>query len=256
MDIHEDISCSSHEAAGVVCSRSSLGLEERCYHRSKVCLVGGNTLASGNVYVGGHPVCHNGWDFADANVLCRNLGYIGAADFTIKSFFGTSDTYFLFGDVDCRGDELSLDECPKSFSVSSCNTHTIAGVHCIPMLATHLPGHDSVIVGLTVTLSILIFIMTLMTIYIFKNRLMGLRKKVKFFKNNGYKNTRSVCKQFRLYLWSFHQNPALSDIKLKPRWRIWSGRTTINCATISQIILKTRKKTLSLCRFEKYETSI
>ena len=171
----------SHEAAGVVCSRASLVMEERCYQRSEVCLVGGNTVASGNVYVGGHPVCHNGWDFADANVLCRNLGYIGAADFTINSFFGISDTYFLIGDVDCRGDEQSLDECPKSFAVSSCNTHTIAGVHCIPMMATYLPGQDSVIVGLTVTLSVLIFILLILTIYIFKNRFMSLRTKVGLF---------------------------------------------------------------------------
>ena len=29
-------------------------------------------------------MCHNGWDYADANVVCRSLGYIGALDFTIR----------------------------------------------------------------------------------------------------------------------------------------------------------------------------
>ena len=96
-----------------------------------------------------------------------------------QSFFGISDTYFLVGDVDCRGDEQSLDECPKSFSVGSCTGHNIAGTHCIPMKATHLmSGQDNVIIGLTVTLSVVIFILFLMTVFIFKNRIKGLRTKV------------------------------------------------------------------------------
>ena len=27
--------------------------------------------SSGNVYLGGHPVCHNGWDYPDATVVCK-----------------------------------------------------------------------------------------------------------------------------------------------------------------------------------------
>ena len=88
----------SHEAAGVICSRKSVGVPRDCYTDDKVCLVGGKSASSGNVYIAGHPVCHNGWDYAEANVVCRSLGFIGASDFTIKSFFGVSDTYFIIND--------------------------------------------------------------------------------------------------------------------------------------------------------------
>jgi len=58
------------EAAGVVCAQDTLDIHDDCREDDKLCLVGG-TSGSGNVYHAGHPVCHNGWDFSDANVVCR-----------------------------------------------------------------------------------------------------------------------------------------------------------------------------------------
>ena len=73
---------------------------------------------SGNVYLGGHPLCHNGWDFPDATVVCRYLrvffhmiffgkmneatliilqralGFPGAVNFTIRSQFGSALSFF------------------------------------------------------------------------------------------------------------------------------------------------------------------
>ena len=74
----------SHEAAGVICATQSAGVPKDCLKKGKICLVGGNSAASGNVYVGGQPLCHNGWDYADANVVCRSLGYIGKMGYRVN----------------------------------------------------------------------------------------------------------------------------------------------------------------------------
>ena len=142
--------------------------------------MGGNSAASGNVYIGGHPLCHNGWNYADANVVCRSLGYIGASDFTIKSFFGVATTYFQLSDVDCRGDESRLEECPKSYNTRSCSTQSVAGVHCIPMMAKHMSGHhyEKAIIGLTITLAIVVSLLVLMLLYVNKDRFISLKVKV------------------------------------------------------------------------------
>lgn len=172
--------CFSHEAAGVICATQSAGVPKDCLKKGKICLVGGNSAASGNVYVGGQPLCHNGWDYADANVVCRCLGYIGASDFTIKSFFGLTDTYFQLTDVDCRGDEASLQECPKSYNVRSCNTHSVAGVHCIPLMAKHVTKthHEMAIIGLTIALAITVSILFLVLLYMHRDRFISLKVKV------------------------------------------------------------------------------
>ena len=44
----------SHEAAGVICAReAAVTLEPGCGEVDTLCLAGGNTPASGNVYIGG-----------------------------------------------------------------------------------------------------------------------------------------------------------------------------------------------------------
>merc|ERR1711936_1193286 len=66
---------------------------DNCKNDETICLLGG-TPGSGNVYYQGKPVCHNGWDFPDANVVCKALGFAAAVNFTIRSHFGLSNTYF------------------------------------------------------------------------------------------------------------------------------------------------------------------
>jgi len=140
--------CDGTEAAGVVCAEDGLDIPDDCREEDKLCLVGG-TSVSGNVYYGGHPVCHNGWDFPDANVVCRALGFSGATNFTIRSHFGLSNTFFSMSSVECRGDEGRLLECPHSVDMEECQADTVAGVACVGSHEPHwsLGGYLGVIVG-------------------------------------------------------------------------------------------------------------
>ena len=118
--------CDGTEAAGVVCAEDGLDIPDDCREEDKLCVVGG-TSVSGNVYYGGLPICHNGWDFPDANVVCRALGFSGATNFTIRSHFGLSNTFFSMSSVECRGDEDRLVECPHS---EDREADTVVGVVC------------------------------------------------------------------------------------------------------------------------------
>lgn len=122
--------CDGNEAAGVVCSTVELEIPDSCKNDETICLLGG-TPGSGNVYYQGKPVCHNGWDFPDANVVCKALGFAAAVNFTIRSHFGLSNTYFSLSNVNCRGDEAALYECPHDTRTEGCETDSVAGVMCI-----------------------------------------------------------------------------------------------------------------------------
>jgi hypothetical protein len=122
--------CDGNEGAGAVCSMAALEIPDECKEDDQICLLGGKNGA-GNVYYGGEPVCHNGWDFPDANVVCRALGYSGASNFTIRSHFGLSSTHFSLSNVNCRGEENSLAECPHDVKREGCEADTVAGVVCL-----------------------------------------------------------------------------------------------------------------------------
>jgi len=160
--------CYGNEGAGVVCATKSVGLLPSCLAEDEVCLVGGSSPSSGNVYIGGHPVCHNGWDFPDANVVCKSLGFIGATDFTTKSVFGLSNTYFKVSSVDCRGDENNLSECPKSEDVRTCDSNTVAGVYCTPLVGSHGHGiqREGAVIGLGISVAILLLLLCALAFYI------------------------------------------------------------------------------------------
>ncbi|XP_052826276.1 deleted in malignant brain tumors 1 protein [Octopus bimaculoides] len=114
--------CHHWEDAGVRCSNVS------------VRLVGGNNESNGRVEVLYNKqwgtICSDQWDFYDALVICRMLGYSDGVPYNGHSF-GKGYGPVWLGNVQCTGNERSISECPSSYwGTHSCNTSKDAGVYC------------------------------------------------------------------------------------------------------------------------------
>ena len=91
--------------------------------------MGGNNTYSGEVEVfyQGYwsDICSYSWDYRDADVVCRELGYSGAmAAYVYRSYY----SYTALSNVYCTGNESSLLDCPARYN-SYCSSK--AGVSCI-----------------------------------------------------------------------------------------------------------------------------
>ncbi|KAL5019250.1 hypothetical protein ScPMuIL_004972 [Solemya velum] len=76
-------------------------------------------------------VCDDMWDLEDARVVCRALGFPGVVEATSLSDFGDGNGNFLLDDVQCFGNESSLEECTSSaWKDHNCQPYETAGVIC------------------------------------------------------------------------------------------------------------------------------
>ncbi|NXV26021.1 MARCO protein, partial [Rissa tridactyla] len=73
-------------------------------------------------------ICDDGWGMQDATVVCRMLGYSRALSaFTASPGSGQ----IWLDDVNCRGSEYSIFDCPKpNWGVHNCSHNEDAGVEC------------------------------------------------------------------------------------------------------------------------------
>ena len=77
-------------------------------------------------------VCDNGWDIADATVVCHQLGYLRAVSANGSATFGAGSGPSWYQTVRCNGTELSLSECHNNnhnFG-SACSHSRDAGAAC------------------------------------------------------------------------------------------------------------------------------
>ncbi|KAJ7425557.1 Neurotrypsin [Willisornis vidua] len=146
--------CGSHwdnNDATVVCRQLALGIlfweVSDLFHI--VCLItapvftpirlaGGSNAHEGRVevYHGGQwgTVCDDQWDDADAEVVCRQLGLGGVAKAWSQAHFGEGSGPVLLDEVQCTGNELSIEQCPKSsWREHNCGHKEDAGVSCTPL---------------------------------------------------------------------------------------------------------------------------
>ena len=83
------------------------------------------------MYVDDKPVCDDGWDDTDANVVCKELGFSSGGYSTKESYFGKVDLERQsgFDEVRCSGRESSLVDC-RHESFDDCGDGEGAGVVC------------------------------------------------------------------------------------------------------------------------------
>ena len=76
-------------------------------------------------------VCDDYWNLADANVVCRMLGYGSAIAATYAATFGQGNGTIWLDNVRCSGNETSLLMCSHSdLGVHDCHHYEDAGVRC------------------------------------------------------------------------------------------------------------------------------
>ncbi|XP_071800220.1 scavenger receptor cysteine-rich type 1 protein M130-like isoform X2 [Asterias amurensis] len=98
-------------------------------------LVNGNVTSKGRVEVLHEgqwgTVCDDDWDITDANVVCRQIGFPGAATAWQSAHFGEGAGQILMDNVNCSGNEHRLQDCVfTGWGVSNCNHTEDASVTC------------------------------------------------------------------------------------------------------------------------------
>ena len=93
----------------------------------------GGTNSSGRVEVCNNnlwgTVCDDGWDDADAQVACRQLGF--SVGFLRMNTFGGGTGPIWLDNMMCDGSEVSLFNCDSSqLGIHNCGQTEEAGVEC------------------------------------------------------------------------------------------------------------------------------
>ena len=83
-------------------------------------------------------ICDDLWGINDANVVCNQLGFLGASAAVLRAGFGVGSGPILLDDVRCVGNESSILDCPaRAIFSHNCGHNEDAGVRCNPCPASN-----------------------------------------------------------------------------------------------------------------------
>ena len=85
------------------------------------------------VYCNGEwgTVCDDGWDNADATVVCRQLGFYSSANAYGSALYGKGTGSIWLNRLSCFGNEFSLFDCGQSgVGTKNCTHSDDAAVYC------------------------------------------------------------------------------------------------------------------------------
>ena len=74
-------------------------------------------------------ICGKNWRYADANVICKDIGFIGAIEPLVLPFDVEENNTAVNYDYMCNGDEDYLIKCPRTMNRSSSCSYA-ASVRC------------------------------------------------------------------------------------------------------------------------------
>ncbi|XP_067882820.1 uncharacterized protein [Heterodontus francisci] len=127
--------------------------------RVEIRLMNGSSICSGRVEILNNKtwgtVCDDQWQLADAQIVCRELRCGTAVSALTHTYFGKGTGPIVLDDLDCRGTELFLWQCPsRHWGQHNCHHEEDAGVICSgpKTRLSVLPDYDVFVKGESLTL--------------------------------------------------------------------------------------------------------
>ena len=136
----DEVACSGGESHIYDCSHRGWGNHDCTHSRDASVQCSSVRLANGGANYGRVETCVNGiwgtvcddaWDTKDANVVCRQPGFLNASSAPHSAKYGQGSDPIWIDDVNCQGGEASLFYCTHlGYGVHDCSHGEDASVVC------------------------------------------------------------------------------------------------------------------------------